>query len=329
MLLSRVLIVGVLWAGCLSAQAYYKLYVLHNSLGDDQWCGYQSREKFQSEIGARNAPEVATLTYKKKKLAVINFNYVDESGDWAADETYRLDGKTHLVLMDRIIGVRDGQSKESWLIKDGEARKQPFTGPMPNLDFVPDLSIVTDLKAFAFWPLIRDHQGEIRSKGEFCTAKGEPPLVPNSRLWIALEADGKWCGFSDRYHDAHLFESLAAKPPIWGRLDFADERLVSIMLMHDDKLHHWTVDDSYGLDRGQNLRTAVRDVLGDADWHDSWLIQNGKLAKQEGTFSPGTPKVDITKPPYPTIQTSLSGFDFWPLIRDERSAILSSGRLCK
>ena len=115
------------------APSDYKVYVLRDSYGDDQWCAFRDLDTFKAEIQTRRPREVATLTFTGGKLATLNLNSVDETGDWTMDETYRLDGKGNPTVLTRTISMRDGDVHESWLIKNGEAVKQSSTQPAPEI----------------------------------------------------------------------------------------------------------------------------------------------------------------------------------------------------
>jgi len=153
---------------------------------------------------------------------------VDDTGDWSVSDTYQLSDKNQLSALVRVISLRDGDKKEFWLIKNGKATRQPPAGSVPTLDFIPDLPVVTDLKAFPFWPLLRDSQREIRSKGMACTAKGPTPSAINLNLYIFHDRGGGWCAFKGRTEWNSEVESR--KPLEEGTLGFVDARLVTIDL---------------------------------------------------------------------------------------------------
>jgi hypothetical protein len=154
----------------------FRIYVLGDS--DDRYCAFNRSDRWNSEKKSRAASEMGTLTYPNGNLGAIQLQYVDDTGDWSVDETYRLNSARQLISLSRIITVRDGDVHESWLIKNGKATKQPSPKQSPAPDFVPDLPVVTQLDDFPFWALIRDHEREIRSKGMACTAEGGPPPDP-------------------------------------------------------------------------------------------------------------------------------------------------------
>ena len=152
-----------------------KIYVFGDS--DDRYCAFSRADRWNSEMKTHAASETGTLTYSNGSLATIQLQYVDESGDWSVNETYRLDATKQLISLSRTVSVRDGDEHESWLIKNGKAIRQPSAKQSPALDFVPDLPVVTQLNGFPFWELVRDHEREIRSTGTACTAEGGPPAI--------------------------------------------------------------------------------------------------------------------------------------------------------
>ncbi len=327
--ISRIWLVALLAPNFFGAQvgpaapSNYKLYVLHNSYDDEQWCAYRDLDTFKAEVQRRRAPEEATLTFTGGALATVNLHSVDETGDWAADETYRLDGKGNPVALTRIIRMRDGDVHESWFIKNGEAVKQPSTQPAQKFEFVPEPPVITDLKVFPFWPLVRDGRRKILSSGMACTAHDEPPKAVGFSLYILRDGEGRWCAFSNR---SQWNSQVASRKAVEkGTLGFEDGKLAVADLTYVDRLKHGTVEDVYGLDSGGSIRAVERTVFDDELRHESWSIKNGEAIKTEG----GQAGAGVSPAGLPTIQTTVSDFGFWRLIRDRRSEILSEGRACR
>lgn len=185
--MSRIWVIALLSFGYLFGQVSsrvpsdYKLYALHSSSDDEQWCAYRDLDNFKAEVQKHRASDVATLTFSGGAVTSLYINSVDETGDWGMDETYRVDGKGDPVALTRTIRVRDGQIDESWLIKNGKAVKQPSLRTAPKLEFVPKLPVITDLRVFPFWALVLGNQRKILSGGMACTAESGPPDRNNGK----------------------------------------------------------------------------------------------------------------------------------------------------
>jgi len=146
----------------------FRVYMLIGS--DDQSCVFTDSTKWKSEVQNRATEVTGELFFVKGKIAKIDLRFVDDSGDWSAHEIYHLAEPTRLVSMERTISVRDGDEVQSWAIRNGRAVKQSSKRVPSNVDFVPDLPVITNPDDFPFWPLIKDIKA-VRAKGMACTAK--------------------------------------------------------------------------------------------------------------------------------------------------------------
>ena len=267
-MLLRVSAVILLAGNCLGqlgsrTAADYKLYVLHNSYADEQWCAYRDLSTFKTEIETRRSPEVGTLAFTGGTLATVNLNSQGEGGDWRVDETYQLDGRDRLIALSRTISLRDGDAQEAWLIKNGKAVKQPSTRPAPNLEFVPDLPVVTDVKAFPFWPLVRTTSRRFRSAGMACLYREGRTTQTDRLQHLPLhDQEGRWCAFMSRTQ----WKVRRLKHEALWKADpgFADEEpchggpgLTRIARKVGQ------LEDIYGLDSRGSIRTVGTNGFGD------------------------------------------------------------------
>lgn len=301
--------------------ADFRLYVRGDS--DDRYCVFGDADAWKSAIKSRDTSESGTLIFEKGSIRTIEIQYSDETGDWSANDIYHLDDTRRLTSLSRIVRVRDGTREETWSISGAKATRQQIGKRAPQLEFVPELPVVTDLKSFPFWIIVDGKEREIRSKGMVCTATTLGPAVISSDVYVLRDSEGRWCAFKNRSEWNSQVSSQ--KPFAKGTLGFVGERLGLIQLFQSDELGRWTVLDAYGLDAKGSLSNVQRTIFGKASSSESWSIKDGKATRYAATG----PSVNQSAPDYPAVQTRLDAFGFWPLIRDKRREISTAGRACQ
>jgi hypothetical protein len=135
-----------------------------------QWCGYKSESEWPRQMVPIPPLIVGGAEYENNRLSLVHVSEVDETADWRVYDDYVVNKNGDLESLKREISIIPGHvnEEEIWIIKNGVAIQQgPKTDPnsRPVLLNVP---VITKLRSFPFWPLLRDKRQEVLSKGQAC-----------------------------------------------------------------------------------------------------------------------------------------------------------------
>jgi len=153
------------YADSASAQVEASKVFLLEDAGNNQWCSYTTESTWKAKVQEVGGMTVGTLAYSNDDLSQIDVTETDESGDWTVYDHYFLDSHGHLVKLTRLLNVLPGDRSvsQAFSISNGKAtktatsEKQLSTGRLavsPKADWLPDVTIETDLKMFPFFALL-------------------------------------------------------------------------------------------------------------------------------------------------------------------------------
>jgi hypothetical protein len=147
-----------------SAQAKTtRVFFLENAR-KKQWCAFSDQQAWKAEAQDAWSNRTGAITYSSGQLSRIELTEVDESGDWAVNDSYYFDARRQIARLSRTINVipDDTSTLESFSISKGKstlmeiATKRISTGksiPVP-APIWPELPIETRLEAFGFAGLV-------------------------------------------------------------------------------------------------------------------------------------------------------------------------------
>ena len=175
--------------GCAAAQSTTQareMFIINDSQ-HERWCAYRNKGESRSESQRMDSTVVAGVLYGDDgRVATVHVTEGDESGDWSVDDRYSLDKSGNMMALSRVIDsfILGITEEERFRIYGGKATRvsvvsrasrtgqsaQPLTG-----DYLPDVPVITSVQSFPFWPIVRDKQREVWSKGRVCApTKGAP-----------------------------------------------------------------------------------------------------------------------------------------------------------
>jgi len=155
---------AVLNGSSTGTQRTSKIFIA-NDADHHQWCAYPTQSAWQSDVKLFGSGIVATLTSAQGRLSSIEVTTEDEAGDWIVYDHYTVSTDGTLQEDKRKINILPGDRsvEESYLIRDGKAKKQSSTTKSLSTgkslasseDWVPEVSVIARLKDFPFASLIR------------------------------------------------------------------------------------------------------------------------------------------------------------------------------
>jgi len=167
----------------------------------------------------------------------------------------------------------------------------------------------------------------------FCTAVSISAPTDGS-LYLLTDVGGRWCGYSTEKLWTAAKESTTGVPLV-ARVDYAGGRVAFVYVTTADETGDWTTYDKYIIDKGAMLTSLERTIVipDGLRQEQYWSIRNGHATEEKSTNYKLTtneivPDRGISVPDTDAVITRMQEFPFWPLIRDKRPEILSSGKVC-
>ncbi len=180
--------VGIVLASCALAQngagppAGRPIYFLKDDM-HAQWCAYASETRFKAQVQSLRAMIVGQVDYTNGHASALHITEADETGDWAVNDDYALDGRGNIRALKRMINIipEDTSEQQLFIVKDGRAIPQGGSSrelrsgkpTQKRVDWFQPPPVITSLKALPFSGLVTSKQQTVWSKGEDC--------VPDSR----------------------------------------------------------------------------------------------------------------------------------------------------
>src|SRR5450759_323329 len=164
---ARVLVAMTVLFSCMLSPASDKpagkLFLLEDA-GHHLWCAYADETTWKVAVEKSSSDVVATIEYISGRASKISFTQQDETGDWIAYDRYSLGDTGALEALNRTVNVLPGNRsvEQTFTIKDGKFQKKSTASRNldthelipPTNDWLPDLPVMTNLRAFPFFPLL-------------------------------------------------------------------------------------------------------------------------------------------------------------------------------
>jgi len=142
-----------------------------------QWCGYADEPKFKSDVQSLLARNVAVVNYVRGRVASIQMNETDETGDWAVNDNYLADPNEVLQSLKRMINIipEDNSEEQVFLLKGGHPVKESSNirelrsgRPTANrVSWFEAPPVVASLQEFPFASLI-PRLSDVKTTGRLC-----------------------------------------------------------------------------------------------------------------------------------------------------------------
>jgi hypothetical protein len=143
-----------------------------------QWCAYASESRFKAQIQSLRALVVGGADYADGRLLTIRLTETDETGDWAVNDEYTVNGSGKIQTLKRTVNIlpEDSSEEQLFVIEKGSAVKQRSvyhelrTGKVTQkpVNWFQAPAVITDAEAFPFLPLIGSRRNEVWSRGSLC-----------------------------------------------------------------------------------------------------------------------------------------------------------------
>jgi hypothetical protein len=157
------------------------LYFLEDD-AHGQWCGYASEAQFKAQVQPLRAMVVGRVDYTDGRVSKVGVTETDETGDWAVNDEYVINGAGKIQSLKRTINIIPENLAEDqfFLIENGKAVRQRAysrdlrTGKptQRSASWFEPPPIVKSLQAFPFSALIVGGQRPVQPDGAFCVPQG-------------------------------------------------------------------------------------------------------------------------------------------------------------